>query len=461
MELLQPLAYAADARNRFVAELEELIRFPTISAQPGHAGDLVDCASWLVDHLRGIGLEQVALLRTPGHPLVYAEWCHAPECPTVLVYGHYDVQPVDPLAEWRSPPFEPTLRGQDLFGRGASDDKGQLFVHIKAIESYLRSLGRLPVNVRCLLDGEEEIGSPHLVDLLRDNRGWIDADVALVSDTRFRAKGQPAITYALRGALSLELEVRGPQRDVHSGVYGGAISNPLQALSEILAGLHSTDRRVAIPGFYDAVRPLSERERVDLAASGPTDAQMLRDAGVARGWGECGYSLYERTTIRPAVTITGITGGYQDEGSKAVIPCCAKAKLDFRLVPDQEPRDIDRLFRRHLAHVTPPTVRAAVRTVLAARPVVVDRKHPALRAAAIAFRKAFGSAPVLLRLGGSIPAVGTLERVLGISSVLMGFGLPDDGIHAPNERFYLPNFDRGIAASIWFLAEVARQGARQ
>jgi acetylornithine deacetylase/succinyl-diaminopimelate desuccinylase-like protein len=452
-----PLAYLAASRSRFLAELEELIRFPTVSALPRHAGDLKRCALWLARQLRRSGLERVAVLSTAGHPLVFGEWLHAPGRPTVLVYGHYDVQPVDPLRAWRFAPFEPTVVGLDLYGRGASDDKGQLFAHVKALEAYLHSLRRLPVNVKCLFDGEEEVGSPHLARFVRSHGRLVAADVVLASDTRFLAKGRPAITYALRGALGLEVAVSGPRRDVHSGVYGGAVRNPAEALCEILGGFHGADGRIAIPGFYDAVRPVGERERARMATVAPKDAQILEDAMVARGWGEPGYSLYERTTIRPAVTVTGITAGHQGEGTKAVIPSKATARIDIRLVPDQDPREVECLLRRYVVRVTPPATRVAIRTVLSSRPVTVDRSHPALLAAAAAYRRGFGVGPVLLRLGGSIPAVGILQERVGAPAVLMGFGLPDDGIHAPNERFHLPNFYNGIATSIWFLAEVARR----
>jgi len=456
MRVAVPLAYAEAGRTRFLAELEELIRFPTVSALPRHAPDLERCASWLARHLSAIGLERAAVLSTPGHPLVCGEWLHAAGRPTVLIYGHYDVQPVDPMPAWRTAPFEPTMAGSDLYARGASDDKGQLFAHVKALEAYLQTLRRLPVNVKCLFEGEEEVGSPSLTDFLADHERLVAADVLLVSDTRFLAKDRPAITYALRGELALELTLRGPRRDLHSGVYGGAIHDPLQALCEVVGGLHDANRRVAIPGFYAAVRGVAARERALMARDGPSDAQMLRDAMVARGWGERGYSMYERTTIRPALTIGGITGGYQGTGVKAVIPAGATAKIDVRLVHDQDPVEIERLLRRHVARVTPPTVRARVRTVSSARPVIIDRSEPALRVAAVAYKKGFGVAPALVRLGGSIPAVGILQERLGIAAVLMGFGLPDDGIHAPNEKLHLPNFFKGIATSIWFLAELAR-----
>jgi acetylornithine deacetylase/succinyl-diaminopimelate desuccinylase-like protein len=450
-------AQAQSTRHRHVAELKEFIRFPTVSAQPQHADDLKRCARWLASQLQAVGLERVRVLATPRHPIVYADWLRAPGKPTVLIYGHYDVQPAEPLAEWRTPPFEPTVVGDDLFGRGACDDKGQMFAHVKAIEACLKTQGRLPVNVKCLFEGEEEIGSPNLKPFVERNRRLLAADVAVMSDTRMLAADQPALTYALRGGLSFELEVAGQKSDLHSGNFGGAAHNPLQALCEIIAKLHDADRRIAIPGFYDRVRRWGGAEREFMAANGPSDEQILRDAKAELGWGERGYSLYERTTIRPSLSVTGVTGGYQGEGVKAVIPSRATAKLNFRLVPDQDPAEIERLFRSHIARVTPPTVRTTVRSFLAARPALIDRRHPVMRAAARAYEHGFGASPVFLRSGGTIPIVNHFQELLGAPTALMGFALPDDRIHAPNEKFHLPNFYRGIATCIRFLAEV---GAR-
>lgn len=451
----QPLVYARANHPRFVAELKDFIRFPTVSAQPRHADDMKRCAAWLARHLRETGLDQVSVITTRGHPIIYAEWLHAPARPTLLIYGHYDVQPPDPVDEWRSPPFEPTLRGNDLYGRGASDDKGQMFAHIKALECYLKTLEALPVNVKCIFEGEEEIGSANLIGFLSQNSRELAADVAVMSDMRMLAPDRPALTYAMRGALSLEIEVRGQKVDLHSGNFGGAVHNPLQAMSEILASLHDRSGRVTIPNFYDRVRSVSDEERDYLARTGPTDEEILRDARAARGWGEPGFTLYERTTIRPALTINGITGGYQGPGVKAVIPVRALAKINFRLVADQEPEEIDQLFRRHIERVTPPAVSATVRTSFKARPARIDHRHPAMRAAAAAYEKGFGAAPVLLRSGGTIPVVSVFKETLGIPTVLMGFALPDDRMHAPNEKFHLPNFYNGIATSVWFMKEIA------
>jgi acetylornithine deacetylase/succinyl-diaminopimelate desuccinylase-like protein len=452
------IAYARSNRGRFVAELKQFVAFPSVSAQPEHKQDVRRCAEWLATHLRSVGLDQVRIVPTAGHPIVYADWLHAEGRPTVLIYGHYDVQPADPLNAWQSPPFDPNLRGENLYGRGASDDKGQMFTHVKAIESLLRTTGALPVNVKCLFEGEEEIGSTNLPEFLRRHGNAVAADVAVLSDNRMLGPDRPVITESLRGGLSVELELRGQGHDLHSGNFGGAVHNPLQALCEILAGLHSAGGRIAVPGLYDRVRELSARERAYMRRFGPSDTAILADALAQAGWGETGYTLYERTTIRPALTINGLTGGYQGPGTKAVIPSRASAKLNFRLVPDQDPLEIDRLFRAHVARVAPPAVRAAVRTDLAVKPAVTERNHPVVSAAAAAYQKGFGAAPVFVRSGGTIPVVNHFREMLGIPSALMGFALPDDGLHGPNEKFHLPTFFKAIATSMHFLAEVAGIG---
>lgn len=451
--------FARTNRGRFVRELKDFVRIPSVSADPARATDVKRCADWLARHLGGIGLRRVRIFPTPRHPIVYAEWREAPPgAPTLLIYGHYDVQPADPLNEWRRPPFEPTVVGNDLFGRGACDDKGQMFVHVKAIEAYLKAAGQLPVNVKCLFEGEEEIGSTHLDAFVARNGKPLAADAAVVSDMKILAPDRPAITFAVRGELGLELTVNAQRGDLHSGNFGGGLHNPLQALCEIVASFHDSSGHIAIPGVYDAVRTVREAERERMRRDGPTDAQFLKDAGATRGgWGEPGYSLYERTTIRPALTINGLTGGYQGPGAKAVLPARASAKVSFRLVPSQDPDEIERLFRAHVACVTPPTVRVTVRRTLASRPSVVDRRHPAMRAAAEACRRGFGRPPAFLRLGGSIPIVETFGRLLRVPTVLMGFALADDAIHGPNEKFHLPNFYNGIATSVEFLSLFARE----
>lgn len=446
-------AVGADAA-RIVAELKTLLRFPTVSAQPAWAPHLVKCANWLAAHLRAIGLADAAVWRTRGHPIVLGSRRGPRGRPTILVYGHYDVQPADPLAEWHSKPFEPAVRGDHLYARGASDDKGQLFVHVKAIERLVRRPDGLPVTVKILLEGEEEMGSPHLPSFLEANRSKLGADVAVVSDTRMIAPDGPAITYGLRGSLGLELEVTGLTSDRHSGTFGGAIHNPIQGLCEILARFHDPAGRVAIPGFYDRVRPVPAREREYLARIGPTDLEMTAAAGAVGTWGERGFTAFERTTIRPAITINGVTGGYEGPGTKAIIPSRASAKLNLRLVPDQRPDEVDRQLRAFLSMIVPTTLRVRVKTQKQARPVVVSMRHPAVRAASLAYERSFGRAPVFLRSGGTIPVVDMFQRSLGLPTVLMGFGLPDDGIHGPNERLHLPTFFKAIETSERFLVEM-------
>jgi acetylornithine deacetylase/succinyl-diaminopimelate desuccinylase-like protein len=450
------LQYARVHRSRFVAELKEFLRIPSVSSQADRADDLRKCANWLARHLRGVGLEQVRIVPTRGNPIVYASWLRAPGRPTLIIYGHYDVLPGEPLREWRTPPFTPTLKGENLHARGASDDKGQLFSHIKAIESYLKTVRALPVNVKCIFEGEEEIGSPHLASFIARNKRALKADAAVISDTRMLAPDRPAISYAQRGGVRAELEVSGPPQELHSGSFGGAVLNPLQALCEMIARLHDAQGRVAIPGFYDDVREWSEKERDFMARSGPTDEDILRDAKVERGWGEPGFSLYERTTIRPALTLNGIAGGHRGPGGKGIIPAKAIAKMSFRLVPDQDPQKIAQLFRDHIERITPAPAHSSVRTYSPIEPALVNRNHPAIKAAAVAYKKGFGALPVFIRSGGSIPVVNTFQKVLGVPAVLMGFGLPDDHIHGPNEKLNLPNFHKAIATSIWYLAAAAK-----
>jgi len=453
------LAYAEANQERFVKELKAFLRFRSVSSDPKRSKDVRQCATWLADRLKRVGVEKVRVIATPRNPIVFGEWKHRSGRPTLLIYGHYDVQPPGSLGEWRSPPFEPTIRGPNLYARGASDDKGQLFTHIKAIESYMRTSGSLPVNVICLFDGGEEIGSPNLDGFLTRNRNRVRADVAVISDTRMLAPDRPPITYALRGALDVELRVRGAVSDLHAGAFGGAIRNPAHALCELIAGLHESDGKVAIRNFYDSVRRVPAMERTYMARTGPVDDSILEDAGSAVPWGEVGYTLHERTTIRPAVNVTAIECGSGGLGQTSVIPSTASARLNFRLVPDQCPRRIERLLRRHFASCSPASVGVSVRRISDAKPVRVDVRHPVIHAAFEACAEAFGRDPVFVRSGGTIPVVAMLQAAIDAPVVLMGFALPDDGMHAPNEKMYLPNFHRGIDAGICFMSNLAQPGA--
>ena len=446
------IAFVMKHQPRFNGELQNFVRIASISSDPRHNDDTRRCGEWLAAQLKSIGLRRVRVMPTRRHPIVYGEWTGVPGKPTVLIYGHYDVQPAEPAREWRFPAFGGHIQDGFLHGRGASDDKGQLFTHLKAIESLLEHTRRRPVNVKCLFEGEEEIGSANLVPRLERNRHALRADAAVMSDTRMLGPDRPALTYFKRAACH-GAEVHGQHHD-HSGNFGGAVHDPLQALCEIVARLHDHDGRIAIPQFYDQVREWSDAERDYLARTGPTDTAVLHEAGTTAPWGEHGYSIYERLTLRPSLAVTGIQGGHNGAGPKGVIPHHALAKLSFRLVPDQEPADIERLVRRFIARVAPPTVRVTLRTHIRSRPALIDRTHPAMQAAVTAYRRVFGRAPLWVRSGGSIPMVSEFKRVLGIPTVLMGFASPGDSLHGPNERFSLKNFQRGILTSIGFLEEL-------
>ena len=451
-----PLQYARAHRTRFVKELLEILRFPTVSAQSKHVNDLSNCARWLAKQLKQNGLQSVRLIQTEGSPLVYGEWMRVPGKPTVLIYGHYDVQPPDPLGEWKTPPFQPTIRDGNIYARGASDDKGQMFVHLKAMEAWLRSTGSLPVNVKCILEGEEEIGSKNLTSFLHANRDRLASDAAVLSDMPMIAQDRPAITYSLRGSLALELEVRNAKRDLHSGLYGGAVQNPIQVLCEILASLHDADGRVTIPGFYDSVQISPREEREYMSRVSPSKESMKRDATASSMWGELGYTAFEQTTIRPALTINGITGGYQGEGTKSIIPASSRAKLSFRLAPNQDPKVVERQFLEHIRSVAPASISVSVQTKSVAQPVSMSREHPIMRAAATALERGFCNRAAFLRCGGTIPIVNTLQQELRVPTVLMGLALPDDGMHGPNEHFGIGTLLKGIDASIHFLHEAGK-----
>lgn len=455
MNLSRTLEYADRHSPQLLAALKKFIRFPSISSQPVHAPDLHACARWLASHLRSIGLKHVQVIQTKGYPIVYAAWQGLPTHPTILIYGHYDVLPGDRPSEWKSPPFRPEIRGESLYGRGASDDKGQLFAHLGALEAYLCSERTLPVNVKCLFEGEEEIDSPHLMSFIEKNRDALRADAAIMSDNCMLGPDRPVISYANRGNLRVELQVAGPQTDLHSGNLGGAVHNPVQGLCELVASLHDSKGRITIPGFYDDVRIWSTKERERMARSGPSDREILRDASIVHGWGEEGFSLYERIALRPSLALNGVAGGYAGPGVKAIIPNRAIAKMSFRLVPDQDPHKIGRLFEHHIARITPCTLRTTVRILSSANPALIDPSHPAVAAAVLAYEKGFGATPAFIRSGGTFPVASMFQKVLGVPTVMMGFALPDDRIHAPNEKMHLPNLFKGISTCIWYLATIA------
>ncbi len=445
------LAFATDHQRQALGELIQLLELPSISAQPAHVSDVRRAAEWLAAHMRTIGLINVAVHPTAGHPIVYGDWLGAPGKPTVLVYGHYDVQPIDPLNMWSSDPFEPLERAGNLYGRGASDDKGQFFATLKAVEAYLKTCRALPVNVKFILEGEEEIGSTQLTPFIQANASLLSADVVLICDSAWVSPDAPTLIYGLRGLTYLDLEVIGPSQDLNSGTFGGPVLNPVQALCDILAQLKDDQGRIQIPGFYDRVRPVTDEERRELARIPFDEAQFLRAAGVPATAGEAGYSIVEQIGVRPTLDIHGIIGGYTGPGAKTIIPSRVTAKVSMRLVPDQDPEEIADLFTAEVNRLASPGVRVTVRRFHTSSPALVDRDAPAFRAAARALETAFGHPVLFARDGSTIPVVAAFERCLGAPTVLMGFGLPDDNTHAPNEKLALAQFFGGIRASIYFL----------
>jgi acetylornithine deacetylase/succinyl-diaminopimelate desuccinylase-like protein len=441
-------------KNEYIDQLKTFISFPGISADSGKMDAVKRCASWLANHLKEIGLQTVEVHKTELHPIIYAEHISHPKLKTILFYGHYDVQPVDPLNAWKYQPFDPVVYDNHIYGRGASDDKGQLFIHVKAIQELLNSKTVMPVNVKCLFEGEEEIGSPHLGNFIRDNRGRLKCDVAVLSDTKMLSVGQPAITYSLRGSLNAEIIIKREGKDLHSGTFGGMINNPSDVISLLLSAMHDEHHTVNIPGFYDDVTEVSEDERMFMKQYGPSDASILNDAGVKNQWGEHGYSNYERTTIRPSVVVSGITSGYQGEGVKNVIPTRASAKINMRLVANQRPGAIAERFVDFVRGRLPAGYSHKIIFSSMVKPVEIFRRHPYLIAAANAYKDVFLKAPVFLRSGGTIPVVGMFKEIMNVPTVLMGFALATDDMHAPNEKFSLSNFFRGIDTSICFMENI-------
>ena len=445
------IKYAKENNRPHLDELKALLRIQSISTLPDKKADIDEAASWLANKLDAIGMDSVEIIQTSGHPLVYADWIrYGNEAPTLLLYGHYDVQPVDPLDLWDRPPFEPVEEGDYLFARGVSDDKGQLHILIRGLESYLLGVGHLPLNIKVILEGEEETNGESLAEFVPANVERLKADAALISDTAMHGKGKPSIVYGLRGICYVLLDLVGPDHDLHSGSYGGAIDNPLNVLGHFIAKLKDEEGRILIPGFYDNVRVLDPDER-RLIEEVPVDPQAwLKQTGAPKLWGDPGYSLIERTGTRPTLDVNGIIGGYVAPGTKTVLPSRAHAKISMRLVPDQDPYEIFRLFQEYVSNIAPSTVRVNCTLANAGVPSVVNFSTTAMEAANCALEAVFDRKPIFSREGGSIPIVGIFQEQLDLDTVLMGFGLPDDRIHSPNERFYIPNYNRGTETVIRF-----------
>ncbi len=447
--------YAQKNAGRFLEDLAAICAIPSISSLPTHKNDMQRAAQQVANLLQGAGLEKVAVLPTSGHPVVYAEWVQAgADRPTVLFYGHYDVQPALDLSAWHSHPFEPQVREDNLFARGASDNKGQFVAAIKAIEAIQNTSQHPPVNVKFLIEGEEEIGSRNLRAFISSQKALLACDIAFNPDAGMAAPGQPSITYGLRGGVRVDLTIMGPKQDLHSGTFGGVVHNPAQALIEIIAGMHDAQGRVTLPGFYDRVRVLDVEERQEMAHAPMDDAFYLRESGAMALWGEPEFTPYERTTIRPTLEVLSIHAGLPGDGTLNIVPASASAAISMRLVPDQEPQEIYQSLLHYLKSHTPPTIRWEARYISGGRASLVERRSPAVQALQRALRMAWGVEPIFVRIGGGIPVVGQLKEEMGIDSLLTGFGLPDDNIHGPNEKLHLPTWRKGIEAIIHFLYEL-------
>jgi len=448
--------YARANGQRFVEELYELLRIPSLSADPAHAEDVRQAAEWLASHLRGLGAENVAVMPTAGHPVVYGEWLGAgPDKPTVLVYGHYDVVPAAMEDGWETPPFEPVEKDGKIYARGATDDKGHLFIHLKALEAYTQNGDGPPVNLKFLLEGEEEIASPNLRPFIEEHLDLLEADVCVISDSSMPSIDEPAITHSLRGMTYLEIEVRGPREDLHSGFFGGATHNPALALVEILGKLYNPDNTVAAPGFYEDVVPLSQEERDMVAKTAISDDQFKDATGAPGVWGDQRFTIKERVSARPSLDINGMWSGYTGPGPKTIIPASAGAKVSSRLVGNQDPHKIFDVLKRHIESVAPSTVTVEVRLLTTGLPALIPFDLPEMQAAARAYEKGWGHQPVFTRGGGSIPIVADIRELLEAPVVMMGYGLDSDGLHSPNEHYTIEMFHRGIETAIVYLEELA------
>ena len=441
--------YQSQNKDRFLSELLDLLRIPSVSADSKYKADVARCADAVKEHMLKAGCDKAEICPTSGHPIVYGEKIIDPKLPTVLVYGHYDVQPADPLELWTSGPFEPVIKDGKIFARGACDDKGQMFMHIKALEVMAKT-NTLPCNVKIMIEGEEEVGSNNLGKFLEDNKERLKADIVLVSDTSMISMEHPSIESGLRGLAYMEVEVTGPNRDLHSGVYGGAVANPATILCKMIASMHDENNHITIPGFYDKVQNLSDAERKAIN-SAPFDLKEYKDElGVKEVWGEKGYTTLERTGIRPTLEVNGIWGGYTGEGAKTVLPSKANAKISMRLVPNQSSDEISDMFKKHFENIAPDNVTVKVTAHHGGEAVVTPTDSPAYKAAAKAIVTTFGKEPIPTRGGGSIPIVALFEKTLGLKTVLLGFGLDNDNIHSPNEKYDVANYYKGIETIPYF-----------
>ncbi|MGB2994023.1 MAG: dipeptidase, partial [Paenisporosarcina sp.] len=457
MSHLQALnSYFETKREEHLNELKEFLRIPSVSALSDHKSDMQTAAAWLADSLTKAGLENVSIDETKGHPVVYADWLHAEGKPTILVYGHYDVQPVDPLNLWESEPFDPQVRDNKLYARGASDDKGQVYMHVKAIEALFKTEGSLPVNVKFCIEGEEEIGSPNLPEYVLANTEKLSADIIVISDTGMQGPGKPAVCYGLRGLAGVQIEVKGAKSDLHSGLYGGGVQNSIHALVEVLDSFRDAEGTIQVDGFYDNVLPVTEEERAAYAALEFDEEALKKELGVEELFGEKGFTHLERTWVRPTLEINGVFGGFSGEGIKTVLPAEAGAKITCRLVPNQDPDEIVAKLKAHIEKHKPIGVSVEVTEFDKGKPFITPFDHPAIQAAGRSYEKVYNVPTSYVRGGGSIPIVAAFDEILGLPVVLMGFGLASENFHAPNEHFHLENFDQGLRVIGDYYYEIAQ-----
>ncbi|MBL1212047.1 MAG: dipeptidase [Ignavibacteriae bacterium] len=452
----QVVNYIKSNNNNYIEELKEYLRIPSVSTLSEHKPDMQKCAKFVAGKLRDAGLSKVKIIKTEKHPLVYGEWMGAPGKPTVLIYGHYDVQPVDPIELWTNPPFEPTIVGEEIYARGANDNKGQNLVHIKSVEAFFKTGKKPPVNVKFLIEGEEEVGSESLEKFLKTEKKLLACDAVLISDTSLYKKGVPTINYGLRGLCYMEVEVTGPNRDLHSGSFGGSVANPINELAKIIAKFHDKNGKITIPNFYADVKKLTKKEKENIKNLKFSDKAFAKELKVKELQGEKNYSTLERLWVRPTLDCNGIIGGFTGEGAKTVLPSKASAKISMRLVPDQDPKKIAKEFEKYVKSITPKSVAIKVTAMHGGLPVVIPLESKAMQAAAKATSKAFGKKTVFTREGGSIPIVVEFVKQLNAPAILMGLGLDTDDIHSPNEHFNLKSFELGILSSAYFLDEFSK-----
>ncbi len=456
MTLLEAIEYVKRNQERYLSELKEFVTIPTVSTLPEHRPDMLRGAEWLSRKMNELGLEHVEVIPTGGNPVVYGECLKLPQKPTVLVYGHYDVQPVDPLTEWESPPFTPTIRGENIFARGASDMKGNGVAVLSALEAWMRN-GGLPINIRALFEGEEEIGSHNLEQFIESHKEKLKCDIFLSADALITGPNLPSLAYSARGILFFEVSVYGPKTDLHSGEFGGAVENPAKVLCELIAGMHDSSGRVTLPRFYEQVRTLSGEERAELARTPVSDEEFRQTAGVSQLDGEDGFSTLERLGVRPTLEVNGLSSGFTGEGEKNVLPARAMAKISMRLVPYQNPQAIEEGFREYIRKNASPSVQWDIKKFSSVPAVLMSRDSLGMHAASKALEAAFGVKPIFRLGGGTLPVVGLVQEKLGVDAVMMGFSLPEDNLHAPNEKYYLPNFPRAIESYIRFFELISHE----